>query len=42
MKIILTILITSFLIFLIMLMLNYSSYNGNNKTKINNEKERKN
>lgn len=42
MKIILTILITSFLIFLIVLMLNYSTYNGNNKIKINNEKERKN
>ena len=42
MKIILTILITSFIIFLAILMLNYSTYNGNNKTKINNEKERKN
>ena len=42
MKIVLTILITSFIIFLAVLMLNYSNYNGNNKTKNNNEKERKN
>ena len=42
MKIVLTILITSFIIFLAVLMLNYSTYNFNNKTKNNNEKERKN
>ena len=42
MKIVLTILITSFIIFLAVLMLNFSTYNGNNKTKNNNEKERKN
>ena len=41
MKIILTIIITSFIIFLTILMLNYATYNGNNKTKNNNEKERK-
>jgi hypothetical protein len=42
MKILLTILITSFIIFLTVLILNYSTYNGKNKIKINNEKERKN
>jgi len=42
MKMLLTILITSLIIFLAVLMLNYSSYNGNNLKNIHNEKEPKN
>jgi len=38
MKIILTILITSLIIFLAVLVMNYKTYNGNNLNKINNEK----
>ena len=42
MKILLTILITSLIIFLTVLLINYSSYNGNNKNKYSNEKDQQN
>lgn len=42
MKILLTVLITSLIIFITVLIINYSTYNGINKNQNSNEKERKN